>query len=507
MAKVYPPFGSPMDGPGGLVARPWVIFFNWIFELISAAGDVSVTGAPSAGELAVWSGAASITNGNLSGDVTTSNSLVTTLAASGVTPGTYGGAALVPVIAVDAKGRITAAANISNPVGDVTHTGALTADQLVIGNGAADIKSLGAAGTTVQVLHGNAAGAPTFGAVSLTADVSGRLPLANVAQGTALSVLGVAGNATADEASIVAANDGEVLRRSGTSVGFGAVSLATAAAVTGILPNANLPAALAPATSITTPLVIGGTGVASTLILQPTSGVGAAGADVFIKNGNNGATQQLQITNAGLFMFGTPSTDANYGSQPASQLHVIGTAPQLVADYIAANNVPFALRGRKARGTVNAPSKALNNDNLVQLIGQAWEDVTPGWTSGPLGTIGIQATEDITAAAQGARLIINLVDTGGTTNRRQFTISSTGVTFGPCITPATVGNYPLQISTAGVVTSTATIGVVNGGALTSITQAANETLTAAYGAVVPRKRLISSGIKLTIGSGAIFRIL
>ena len=36
-----------------------------------------------------------------------------------------------------------------------------------------------AAGTTTQVLHGNAAGAPTFGAVSLTADVSGTLPVAN----------------------------------------------------------------------------------------------------------------------------------------------------------------------------------------------------------------------------------------------------------------------------------------------------------------------------------------
>jgi hypothetical protein len=35
------------------------------------------------------------------------------------------------------------------------------------------------AGTTTTVLHGNAAGAPTFGAVSLTADVSGVLPVAN----------------------------------------------------------------------------------------------------------------------------------------------------------------------------------------------------------------------------------------------------------------------------------------------------------------------------------------
>jgi hypothetical protein len=35
------------------------------------------------------------------------------------------------------------------------------------------------AGTTTTVLHGNASGAPTFGAVSLTADVSGVLPVAN----------------------------------------------------------------------------------------------------------------------------------------------------------------------------------------------------------------------------------------------------------------------------------------------------------------------------------------
>lgn len=36
-----------------------------------------------------------------------------------------------------------------------------------------------AAGTTTQVLHGNGAGAPTWSAVSLTADVSGVLPVAN----------------------------------------------------------------------------------------------------------------------------------------------------------------------------------------------------------------------------------------------------------------------------------------------------------------------------------------
>src|SRR5690349_15651750 len=47
-------------------------------------------------------------------------------------------------------------------------TGALTANQLVLGGGAGNPPTvLGSLGTTTQVLHGNAAGAPSFSAVSL----------------------------------------------------------------------------------------------------------------------------------------------------------------------------------------------------------------------------------------------------------------------------------------------------------------------------------------------------
>lgn len=56
----------------------------------------------------------------------------------------------------------------------------LAANQLMLGGGAATTPAtLGSLGTTTTVLHGNAAGAPTFGAVSLSADVSGTLPIAN----------------------------------------------------------------------------------------------------------------------------------------------------------------------------------------------------------------------------------------------------------------------------------------------------------------------------------------
>ncbi len=66
-------------------------------------------------------------------------------------------------------------------VGTVTTGVTLTANQIVLGNGTSDIKVLGSLGTTTTVLHGNAAGAPTFGAVDLAADVTGDLPGGNLA--------------------------------------------------------------------------------------------------------------------------------------------------------------------------------------------------------------------------------------------------------------------------------------------------------------------------------------
>lgn len=78
-------------------------------------------------------------------------------------------------------------------------------------------------------------------AVTTAKILDANVTLAKVANGAALTVVGNATNASAVHTDIAAGTDHQVFRRSGTALAFGAVNLAQSAAVTGVLPEANLP--------------------------------------------------------------------------------------------------------------------------------------------------------------------------------------------------------------------------------------------------------------------------
>ena len=65
--------------------------------------------------------------------------------------------------------------------------GPFTNHAVIVADGTNTITSLGSLGTTTQVLHGNAVGDPTWGAVDLANDVSGNLAVTHLNSGTGAS--------------------------------------------------------------------------------------------------------------------------------------------------------------------------------------------------------------------------------------------------------------------------------------------------------------------------------
>jgi len=186
--------GLTVAASGVAVAATFNLFSPATGVLKGNASTYVTTAANSADIRGLWTGSCDITK-FLRGDGACAQVSLTTNV-TGILPvpnGGTGAATLTGLMQGNGASPITSVAQVSggipyfNTVSTMASSAALTANALMLGGGVGSSPTtLGSLGTTTTVLHGNAAGAPTFGAVALTTDVSGVLPVAN--GGTNLNV-------------------------------------------------------------------------------------------------------------------------------------------------------------------------------------------------------------------------------------------------------------------------------------------------------------------------------
>lgn len=137
--------------------------------------------APSAGQLVQGELAVNVTDKKIY--TLDGGGNVVLLANGGATPVStisFGSTGLTPSTAT--SGAVTVGGTLANTNGGTGQSSAFTQYGITYAS-TTTVLATTAAGTSTTVLHGNASGAPTFGAVSLTADVSGTLPVGNGGSG------------------------------------------------------------------------------------------------------------------------------------------------------------------------------------------------------------------------------------------------------------------------------------------------------------------------------------
>lgn len=348
--------------------------------------------------------------------------------------------------------------------GPITTSGTITiAGTLGLANGGTNA-NLSATGGTSQVLRQSSSGA------AITVSQLAASDLSNGTTGSGSVVL--ATSPTLVTPALGTPASGTLTNCMGLPVSTGISGLGTGVATFLATPSsANLAAALtdktgtgtnvfgtAPTftTSITDPLVIGGTGTGSTLSLQSTSGVGATDYINFLV-GNNGATEGMRVTHSG--NVGIKNTA---GSSTLSIGNDLGTTGAVVDFAVGSTSGASAFYLGQAATTNFNFSWQYNATaaNAYAIMG------TYGWAN-PL-TIGasvitlqpaggnVQFQGPMLSAAAAATLGFSTGNAcGGTVT--QATSKSTGVTLSKSTGQITMNNAALAASTTVSFTLTNTL--------------------------------------------------
>jgi hypothetical protein len=329
----------------------------------------------------------------------------------------------------------------------------LTNHALVVGGGAGAAPSTPVGlGTTTTVLHGNASGDPSWGAVSLTADVSGTLPAGN--GGTGNAFFAVSGPASSTKtftfpnasSTVLTSNAAVTVAQGGTGIASG--------------------------TSGGVPYFSGSTTIASSAALTATAlvlGGGAGAAPTTDADWKVNASHQLlgNLSGAALPTART-GTVVQLSNATAADVRI-----QLDGFGGAAAHAPrFTMR--QARGVPGTPTATQSGDALggVDFNGYGATD----WSANDLNTgfFGF-ATENWTDSAQGAKLNAYATPQGSATVNQVASLAYEGCSFKGSTTndSASAGNVGEYVSSnvSGTGTSLTTATATN---LTTISLTAGD---------------------------------
>lgn len=180
-SMVYPSAGIPLSTgtawgtsiPAASTSNTWLSYngTSYVWGTPSGSGTVTTSGSPAASNLCTFSGATAITNGNLSGDITTTNTLVTTLATVNSNIGSFGSSTAIPSFTTNGKGLITAASTnaVIAPAGTLSGT---TLNSTVTGSSLTSFGTNPNLGTPSAINLTNATNLPATALPAFTGDVT-----------------------------------------------------------------------------------------------------------------------------------------------------------------------------------------------------------------------------------------------------------------------------------------------------------------------------------------------